>query len=441
MMATTPSPSPTSGRSTPGRFEVAQAIPIGRPTPSTVAERKMARMRWVDHWVGAPLCFVLGLCVTLLRQLGWRRSRSISGRQALAVFKFFGLGSILQATPLLRALRKRYPDARLLFVTFEENARLVRKLGVCSDVRTIRTHSPFLFVCDVLHEAVWLHRQGVEAAIDLEFFSKFSTLLAFFSRARVRTGFHLNDFWRYSLVTHPIYFNYYRHITDVYRQAAQLLDAEVADTGLSRFDPGDEARREAKDFLCKHGWSSGEPLLGVNINAGVMCAERRWPQEHFVEVLEALTARHANLWIVLTGAPAEQEYVQSLMERLSTAARTRTVLAAGAWSLDEFVAALECFDVFLTTDSGPMHLAASVEVPMVSLWGPGRPAFYAPRYDQHRAIYSDYACSPCLYMFTTFEGMWCNRQGWCMQAIAPETVSRAVEELLVQHVDNTASAG
>ena len=56
-------------------------------------------MRWVDHWVGLPMCFLLSLLVTIVRKLGLRRVRTISGQRTIAVFKFFGLGSIIEATP------------------------------------------------------------------------------------------------------------------------------------------------------------------------------------------------------------------------------------------------------------------------------------------------------------------------------------------------------
>jgi ADP-heptose:LPS heptosyltransferase len=77
-----------------------------------------------------------------------------------------------------------------------------------------------------------------------------------------------------------------------------------------------------------------------------------------------------------------------------------------------------------------MHLAAAQGAPLVSLWGPGRPEFYAPHVPRHEIIYEEYPCSPCLYMFTTFEGMWCGHEGWCMQAIQPATVLAAIERLL-----------
>jgi ADP-heptose:LPS heptosyltransferase len=405
----------------------------------------MDTMRWIDHWVGMPLCFALGLLLTLVRRLGVHRSRRIRGDRTLAVFKFFGLGSIIEATPLLRAIRARYPRAQLAFVTFASNEALVRKLAICTDIRVIRTRSLVWFAWDTLRQIIWLQRQHVEAVVDLEFFSKFSTLLACFSGARIRIGFHLNDFWRRSLITHPVYFNYYRHITDVYREVARRLDTDVTDGTLTRFDVGDAPRATVRAALAAAGCTldgpQRTPLIGVNVNAGDMCLARRWPLERFAALLEELGARHAAARFVLTGTRDEAAYVQQLVEQLTPATRARTILAAGRWKLDEFIAALPYFNVFVTNDSGPMHFAAAENVPMVSLWGPGRPAFYAPRQPTHLPIYMDYPCSPCLYMFTTFEAMWCQGAAWCMAAIDVATVLAAVERLLTPPAVGGAAPG
>ena len=71
-----PSVAPAGGRNTGSRKETAARSTIG-----------MAGMRWVDHWVGLPLCFLLGLFVSAARRMGFRRSRSIAGNRVLAVFK------------------------------------------------------------------------------------------------------------------------------------------------------------------------------------------------------------------------------------------------------------------------------------------------------------------------------------------------------------------
>jgi len=405
----------------------------GRLTKTTV-------MRWIDHWVGLPLCFTLGLLATLARRVLPRPERTIGGRSTLAVFKFFGLGSIIQATPLLRAIRRRYPESRLAFVTFDTHEALVRRLDVCTDLRVIRTGSPVRFVADVVRQVLWLRHSRTEAVVDLEFFSKFSTLLSFMSGARVRIGFHLNDFWRYSLLTHPIYFNYFRHIAHVYADAARRLDAQIDDPQLVRYDPGEAARESALRLLRDHGWAPGGRLAGVNVNAGDLCHERRWPMDRFADVVSRLLEQHDDLRVVLTGAPTEHAYVSSLLDHLPPSSRSRVIVAAGQWSLDEFVAALGLLDVFLTNDSGPMHLAAAEGVPTVSLWGPSKPDFYAPKGADNRVIYTDYPCSPCMLMFTTFEGMWCEHEGWCMHTIEADEVLEAVSTTLQRDEDRRAAA-
>jgi ADP-heptose:LPS heptosyltransferase len=246
----------------------------------------------------------------------------------------------MQASPLLRAIRQRYAKGRLVFVTFESNRPLVEKLEVCDEVRVIRSRSPLWFVADTCGLILWFWRVRVEAVLDLEFFSKFSTLLSFVSGSPIRVGFHLNDFWRYRLITHPVYFNYHRHISDVYRQMGERVGVEITDPHLSRLEADLRARSSAEVFLKQHGWHPGRPLLGVNVNAGDMSLERRWPVERFAEVASSLLERDAELMIVLTGLPQEREYVETLAERIGAQVRSRIMVAAGRWSLEEFLAAL-----------------------------------------------------------------------------------------------------
>jgi ADP-heptose:LPS heptosyltransferase len=171
-------------------------------------------------------------------------------------------------------------------------------------------------------------------------------------------------------------------------------------------------------------------LLGVNVNAGDLCLERRWPVDRFGVVLTRLLEDRPTLRLVLTGSPSERPYVSSVLETIPAALRPRVFVAAGAWSLGEFIAGLSLLAGLLTVDSGPMHIAAAQGVPVVSIWGPQRPEFYAPRVPGVRTVYANYPCSPCIHMFTSFEGMWCHHEAWCMDAIGPQAVLEAVNAML-----------
>lgn len=387
-------------------------------------------MKGIDLWIGLPLCFALGVLVKLRHRFWPRPERPVRENGTLVVSKFFGIGTIMEASSLLAAIRRRYANARLVFLTFQSNEPLLRRLGLCTDVLAIRTRSPFLFALDAARHVIWMRRHDVDAVVDLEFFSKFSTLMSVLGGARMRVGYHLNAFWRSSLLTHPVYFNYYRHVTEIFAHAGSRIDVTVDDRPLSPVPVDEAARARVEGSLRERGWSREERLVGVNVNAGDLSLERRWPVESFVSVIEALIARHPDVRVLLTGAAGEASYVRSVHERLSATARDRALVTAGLWSLDEFIASLERMACFVTNDSGPMHLAAAQGAPLVSLWGPSRPDSWAPRAARHEMIYQDYPCSPCIHMFTTQQGMWCGHEGWCMQAIASATVVAAVERVL-----------
>jgi len=396
-------------------------------------------MRWVDHWVGMPLCFTLGVLVSFTRWIVPRPDRPVREDGTIVVIKFFGLGSIMQATPLLRAIRRRYPRGRLVFLSFATNGALLRRLDLGADLHFIRNGSPLTFVLDTLREIFWMRSRKIDACIDLEFFSKFSTLLSALGGAHKRIGYHLNAYWRSSLLTHPVYLNYYRHIADIFAQAGTPIDVPVDDLALSRVpvEPTSLARVDA--FLAERGWAPPTRVIGVNVNAGELSLERRWPAPRFAEVIESLVTRHPDVRVLLTGSADERAHIAEVHDRLSEAARRSVAITAGVWSLDDFMAGLTRMSGFVTNDSGPMHLAAAQGVPLVSLWGPARPDFYAPRVANHEVIYENFACSPCLfYMFTTFEGMWCRHEGWCMQAIPASKVLIAAESLLARDANRAA---
>ena len=424
------SAAPASSPAPQGCASLPPPAPVPRPLARPRHTMLLAAMRWTDNWVGLPLCFVFGLLALAARRIRPGRARKVTGTRPIAVFKFFGLGSIMEATPLLRAIRQRHAQAPLVFVTFDSMAPLLRNLGLTTDLRVLRTGSPLQFLWDCLRTILWMREHRVDAVVDLEFFSKFSTLLSFLSGAHVRVGYHLNEFWRRSLVTHPIYFNYFHHITEIFCEAGRQLDVDLTDHRISRLEVSPEALRAAQDSLQLAGWRQGTPLLGVNVNAGELCRERRWPIERFAWVVERLLRQRPDLFVAVTGSPSESAYSALFLQALPDDLRGRAFLAAGPWRLETFIAGLTLMDGFLTNDSGPMHLAAAQGTPIVSLWGPARPGFIAPHADNLRVLYANYRCSPCVNMFTSFEGMWCGHEGWCMLQLQPQEALDAAAAML-----------
>ena len=145
----------------------------------------------------------------------------------------------------------------------------------------------------------------------------------------------------------------------------------------------------------KHGFRPGSAWLGVNAGAEYGPA-KRWPAERFAAVADALR-KEFDCGIAIFGGLGDVALAAELAEQLQTAAPTLRILA-GKTSLRELLAALRCCRVLLTNDTGPMHVAAALSVPVVVPFGSTSPILTGPGVPgdpRHRLIRSTAPCAPC----------------------------------------------
>jgi len=145
----------------------------------------------------------------------------------------------------------------------------------------------------------------------------------------------------------------------------------------------------------KHGFRPGSAWLGVNAGAEYGPA-KRWPAERFAAVADAIR-KEFDCGIAIFGGLGDVALAAELAEQLQTAAPTLRILA-GKTSLRELLAALRCCRVLLTNDTGPMHVAAALSVPVVVPFGSTSPILTGPGLPgdpRHRLIRSTAPCAPC----------------------------------------------
>jgi ADP-heptose:LPS heptosyltransferase len=131
------------------------------------------------------------------------------------------------------------------------------------------------------------------------------------------------------------------------------------------------------------------PLVGIHASGGR--AIKQWDPERFATVAARLADdRHAV--IVLTGGPTDRDLIDHVKELV---APRRVIDASGDIDLLELAALLQRMDLFITGDTGPMHLAAAMGTPVVAVFGPSAPERYAPTGAHDRIVRIDLPCSPC----------------------------------------------
>lgn len=390
---------------------------------------RVETMKRIDQWAGGFGCFALDL-VDLL--VGRFRPREVPRARVRVVLltKYLGLGSIVLAAPMAARIRGLFPGARLVFLTFAENREPAEMLGLFDEILTIDSRRLFGLVGDTLAALGKLWRMRVDVVCDLEFFTRYSAMMAYLSGARTRVGYWSRIAWRGNLLTHPVYYNGMRHITRVFLAQAEALGATIdehAAPELPAVAPDERAARGCAAVLADLGVDTRQPLLLVNPNASDLCLERRWMADRFARVIDTLLGENPGMSAVVVGSRADGAYSRGVIELCRTKARVAD--AAGRLSIRELVEALREADLFVTNDSGPLHLATLVDTPTVALFGPETPSLYGPLGARQRAFYSGVYCSPCLNVYNSKTAS-CHGNNICLQAVGADEVLTACRALL-----------
>ena len=176
----------------------------------------------------------------------------------------------------------------------------------------------------------------------------------------------------------------------------------------------DADRRRAADLLRERGVQDRRRLIAINPVA--QWATKLWPPEKFSRLADALQ-RRGNARVVFTGGPGDRQVIARILAGMARPAAH----LAGETTLTVLAAVYERAACVVSTDTGPMHLAAAVGAPLVALFGPTAPWRTGPFGSGHRVLRAGVDCSPCF-----------KRQCptiHCMAQISVEQVLDAVQAL------------
>ena len=378
-------------------------------------------MRVVDKHLGGVLCRLLALARWLCR----RHVRRVdhppppSTVQEILVIKFLGLGSILQATPLFQALRRKYPDARITLLTFRAN-RALAKLGIGVDrIVAVDTSSLGRFIITNL-KALWsLRSTRFDLLLNLEFFATYAALFTGFLKKRFAMGFGGFANYRNYFFHDFVSYDSAAHVQQKFLGFARRLGYTGPMPPLAKLSVDHPASTMATiQEREKFSLGTRDYCILVNINTGEMAPHRRWPAEHFRTVVEDLLPL-SHVRCILIGGVNDRAAVDAFHAKLSRP--QRVVNLAGRINLQELVALMQLADLYLGNDSGPLHFAACVGLPVLAVFGPESPDVYGPPVNSRNTVlYRAEPCGPCLNVYTDKHSH-C-KDNICLKRITPRQV-------------------
>jgi heptosyltransferase-2 len=346
------------------------------------------------------------------------------------------IGDAILTTPAVRAVHEAFPDAHISLLAKPRVAEIFREDPAVDE--TIIYEDRFNSILGRFKLAMVLKRKGFDTALLLQ--NAFdAALIAWLSRIPERIGYSRDI--RSMLLTKAVSVD--RNILGQH-QVFYYINLLKESLGIQPENPEpilyltDEETAHARNLLLDKLNSQDSHLI-VGINPGATYGSaKRWLPERFAELI-ALIINELKGKVVLFGSKSEIELAQEIIERvnLNLVSRTptkdtshithhasRILNMAGKTNLRELASLIAECDVFITNDSGPMHMASALQVPVVAIFGSTDIKTTAPFGQGHKIIKKDINCSPCLERECP-EG-----HLRCMTEVSTEDVFRGLQEVL-----------
>jgi heptosyltransferase-2 len=300
--------------------------------------------------------------------------------QRIIVIDLLYLGDLMFAVPFFRELRKNFPAAQIdlivnnaFYSVMENNANLDNIYA---------------------YDKSWSNKQSVRFARGL-------------GRNNYDLGINIHGSWRTALLLkliNPSYAIGYggqgrglflnqelkqpvnQHMVDVYLNFLREMDLSV-ETGLPYLEVTDEARNEINKKLENWGIDTKVQLIALN-TAGTW-PTKRWTAEGFAQLGDVLNREYGR--VIMVGSPGDLSRVEEIVELMET----EPIIAVGKTSLKELAALLARCDLVISNDSGPVHVAAAVGTPTITIFGPSDDIKYRPLGEKHRIVKTAIDCRPC----------------------------------------------
>ena len=311
------------------------------------------------------------------------------------------IGDVILTTPVMKALKDNFPGAKLTVVVGPTAAPLLKCHDWVDSIIVYENKGRHAGLGGAARLVGELRCSKYDLVVDLR-----NSAITYFLRARYRVAAHGAHIKNQKLQK--------RHAIDRHLDVLESAHIHPTTRDMLITIPPD-AEKKVAAVLKARGMEAGGNLIAIYPGAG--SPHKLYPVEKFQAVLGMLKEKDDNRYAVI-GSEADRP----ICEALAREAGGRAVSLAGELDILETGALLQKCRLLISNDSGPMHLAAAIGIPVVAIFGPTNADRYGPRGDNHRIVWRREPCNPC-------KSPECGHES-CINEIPPETVAEAARRLL-----------
>ncbi|MBM7622949.1 lipopolysaccharide heptosyltransferase II [Sporohalobacter salinus] len=300
----------------------------------------------------------------------------------IVVIDLLYMGDLLFATSFFRNLRKKYPKAKIDLIV---NANFYDIIANNPHFDEVYAYDKNWTIPESISFAWELRQNDYDLGLNIHGNWRTAILLKIINPDySVGYGTKGRGIWLDRVLT-P---SQNKHMVEVYLDFLRELDFNKIDEQGLELEVDSKAQEDMEDFLASQGIKEGDSLVGLN--TGGSWPTKQWTQEGFAQLADKLQQDYDSR-VIFFGGPGDVKRV----EKITAQMETEPIIAAGKTSLKELVALANCCDLFISGDTGPVHVAAAVGTQTIAIFGPSNEVKYRPYGTQHKVVKTDLACRSC----------------------------------------------
>ena len=328
-----------------------------------------------------------------------------------------GIGDLVISTAFFRNFKNSFPECHVTALTSTRGVEVLKGLHYIDEIIAYDLHdvnfkdlifSPQKFFKSI-KLLLKLRKGSYDISVNLLPLASFQSAIKmaavfFILGTKIRAGRDTEGLgWFYQIkVKESLLFDMYD--VELQRRLLEKIGGIFTDNSLDLPVPLED-ELYIENQLLKNGIKSDRPLIVVNPCSN--WPSKRWPVENFIETIKGLKSKTDASFIV-TGSASEIPLAEMIKKNVGGVS-----VMAGKTTLHQLAALLKKASLFITNDTGPMHLSIAIGTPVVAIFGPGHfKRFFPP--DREGIIRKDFKCSPCIKRE-------CDDMG-CLKTITPDEV-------------------
>ncbi len=343
-------------------------------------------------------------------------------KEKILVIRYRFIGDTVLTIPFLRNLRKAYPDAQIDMLAGPVSGDVLLDCPYIDNLIFFDTTRKHKYentgeARKTFWSYVQLLRQNKydKAYVLKRSFS--SAALAFLSGIRQRIGFNTEN--RGFLLTKTLPYIQDRHEIECFLDVLRADNIPVADNHLENW-VNEKSEEKIQEILGNYDLSDKKKVL-IHATSGNI--NKQWGLENFAQIVEYLS-NEKNIQVFFTGTASDYSVYDKILRLIPSQLKNKPVNLCGKLSIQDSTALINKMDFIVGSDSGTLHIAASLNIPVVGIYGPMNYIKWKAWGHIHKPVYLGLPCSPCELRKK------CYTNQACLTKITPEIVKEKINSLL-----------